>query len=189
MKNSTLIVLFILINLVAFGQEDKVIGEIRENFQKWQPIIEDELKGSTQLFHYVWGENYQEGEWYTKEQTDEDKFLFQKATLIEKPNLGTFVYYDNYAMSGDWYIAVEYYFDTKDKLYFVFWRMNTYQADEPLTAEKRLYFNSEGELIRDLQSTFKMNTKDETTAGFADRDVEYKLQLQKMGFYGKWKPE
>lgn len=67
--------------------------------------------------------------------------------------------------------------------------MNTFQADEPLTIEKRLYFNSEGELIRNLKSTFKMNTKDESTAGYADRDVEYELQLNKMDFYSKWTEE
>lgn len=90
-------------------------------------------------------------------------------------------------MSGDWYIAVDYYFDTYKKLYFIFWRMNTFQADEPLTIEKRLYLNSEGELIRELKSKYKMNSKTASTAGFADRDVEYELQLNKMNFYGKWR--
>ncbi|MEP0043287.1 MAG: hypothetical protein ABJE80_10600 [Reichenbachiella sp.] len=189
MKKSILLLIFFLNCLMGRTQENPEILQIRENFQIWQPIIESELNGSTQLFHYAWGESYQEDEWYTNEQASEGKFLFQKVRLIEKSNLGTFVYYDNYSMSGDWYIAVDYYFDTNDKLYFVYWRMNTYQADEPLTIEKRLYFNSEGELIRNLKSTYKMNTKDGSTAGFADRDIEYELQLNKMDFYGKWNEE
>lgn len=187
MKKSIFVLLFNLIALVSFGQGDQTIDEIKENIQKWQTIIEAGLKGSTQLFHYAWGDNYQEDEWYTNELTSEDKFLFQKATIIEKPNLGTFIYYDNYAMSGDWKISVDHYFDTNHRLYFVFWRMNTFQTDEPLTIEKRLYFNSTSELIQNLKSTYKMNTKNESTAGFADQDVEYELQLNKMDFYGKWK--
>ena len=90
-------------------------------------------------------------------------------------------------MSGDWNIVVEYYFDRTDKLHFIFWRMNTFQAEEPLTIEKRLYFNSEGEQIRSLKSIYKMNSRDESTAEFADRQVEYELQLNKMGFYDFWK--
>lgn len=189
MKKSIFVLLINLIALVSFGQKSQTIAEIRKNFQTWQPIIENELDSSNQLFHYAWGENYQEDAWYSNEQTSEDKFLYQKVRLLEKSNLGTFVYYDNYSMSGDWYIAIDYYFDTDNKLYFVFWRMNTFQADEPLTIEKRLYFNSDGELIRNLESVYKMNTKDESTAGFADRDVEYELQLNKMDFYGKWNEE
>ncbi|MDW3209748.1 MAG: hypothetical protein R8N23_07770 [Reichenbachiella sp.] len=189
MKKPIILLTFFLNCLLGTAQENSDIVQIRENFQAWQPIIESKLKTSTQFFHYAWGENYQEDEWYTSEQASEDKFLFQKTYIIEKANLGTFVYYDNFAMSGDWKISVDYYFDTNDRLYFIFWRMNTFQANEPLTIEKRLYFNSEGELIRNLKSTFKMNTKDESTAGFADRDVEYELHLNKMDFYSKWKEE
>ncbi len=172
--------------LLVTAQENPEMLKIRENVQTWGPIIESELNGSTQLFHYVWGKNYQEGGWYSSEQTSEEKFLFQKVRLIEKQNLGTFVYFDNYSPSGDWYIAIDYYFNTNNKLYFVFWRMNTFQADEPLTIEKRLYFDYGGRLIRNLKSTFKMNTKEESTAGFVDRDVDYELQLSKMDFYSKW---
>ncbi|WP_422359458.1 hypothetical protein [Reichenbachiella sp.] len=187
MKKTILILLCSLLSLTVFGQTEKIISEIRGNFKNWQPIIESEIKGSTQLFHYAWGENYQEEEWYSNELGTKDKFLFQKATVIENSNLGTLVYYDNYAISGDWYIAVDFYFDTNNKLYFVFWRMNTFQASEPLTIEKRLYFNPQGEMIRNLKSTYKMNTKEESTSGFADREVEYELQLDKMDFYNKWK--
>ena len=187
MKKSILLLTFFLNCLLGTAQEDPVILKIRENFQTWQPIIESELYSSTQLFHYAWGKNYQENEWYTNEQDSEDKFLFQQAYIIEKPDLGTYVYYDNFSMSGDWYIAIDYYFDTSNKLYFVFWRMNTFHAEEPLTVEKRLYFNSDGELIRNLTSTFKMNTSEKLNVEFADQDVDYELQLNKMDFYPKWK--
>ena len=187
MKNSTLIILLSFISLSAFGQEDKTILEIRENFNKWQPKIEAKLKVADQLYHYAWGENYQNDEWYANELNTDDKFLFQKVSVIEDSNLGTFVYYDYYSMSGDWYIAIDYYFDIDGKLYFVFWRMNTFQADEDLTVEKRVYINTEGELIRNLKSVYKMNTKNKSTAGFADQDVEYELQLNKMDFYELWK--
>ena len=187
MRKHILFFTFFLSCLLGTAQENGVIIQIRKNFQTWQPIIKSKLNSSTQFFHYAWGKNYQEDAWYTNEQASEDKFLFQKTYIIENPNLGTFVYYDNYSISGDWYTSIDYYFDANNKLYFVFWRMNTFQADEPLTVEKRLYFNTEGKLIRNLKSIYKMNTKEKSTAGFADREVEYELQLKKMGFYNKWK--
>ena len=64
---------------------------------------------------------------------------------------------------------------------------NTFQAEKPLTVEKRLYFNADGELIKELQSTYKMNSKEKSTASFADREVAYNLQLNKMEFYDFWK--
>tara|TARA_B100001245_G_C22756333_1_gene366102 strand:+ start:220 stop:789 length:570 start_codon:yes stop_codon:yes gene_type:complete len=184
-----LILLFsiILCSISATAQEDPAILQIREKFKAWQPLIKSELHGSIELFHYIWGANYEETKWYWNELESEDQFLFQKVRIIEKSNRGTFVNYENYSISGDWRITVDYYFDKSDRLYFVFWRMNTFQAEKPLTVEKRLYFNADGELIKELQSTYKMNSKEKSTASFADREVAYNLQLNKMEFYDFWK--
>ena len=186
MKKSILTLIISVLSLLVSAQETSDILQIKESFKAWQPVIASEINSSTQLFHYAWGENYQDEKWYKNEQSSGDKFLYQKVQLIETDDLGTYVHCDNYSMSGDWFIAVDYYFDTENKLYFVFWRMNTFQALEPLSVEKRLYFNTEGELIRNLQSTYKINTKEASTAEFADRSVEYELQLNEMGFYNIW---
>lgn len=69
----------------------------------------------------------------------------------------------------------------------MFWRINTYQAEEPLTVEKRLYFNFDGEPIRTTQTKYKMNTISKSNASFADQNVEYESQLNRMGFYNTWK--
>ncbi|HET8859591.1 hypothetical protein [Marivirga sp.] len=189
MKKSVAIFLFLLSVTAGLAQEDKSINKIREDFKKWQPIIDRELKGATELFHYVWGDNYQNEKWYDTECDDEDKFLYQKVKILEKSNLGTFVLANFNTISGDWSIKIEYYFDSNDKLYFIYWKMNTFQADEPLTVEKRFYFNSNGKVLKKLQSTYKLNTKEESNAGFMNREVDYKLQLNKMDFYSKLRGE
>ena len=163
-----------------------MISQIQEQYKIWQPIIKKELGESAKLYHYVWGEHFQEDGWYNEELKSSDKFLFQKASIIQKQHIGSFVFYNDYSLSGDWSIATEYYFDTSHKLYFVYWRMNTFQATEPLTVEKRLYFDASGTLIQSQKSKYKINTIEESTAEFTDREVEYNLQLEKMRFYKKW---
>ncbi|MFL1895948.1 hypothetical protein ACJRPK_09615 [Aquimarina sp. 2-A2] len=133
------------------------------------------------------GEHYRNDEWCSSETYDEDKLLCQIASVIEDINLGTYVHYDNYSISGDWLISSDYYFNKDNKLYFVFWRMNTYQAEETLTVEKRLYFNFDGEPIRTFQTKYKMNTISKSNASFADQNVEYESRLNRMGFYNTWK--
>ncbi|MEL6559615.1 MAG: hypothetical protein AAFQ94_15595 [Bacteroidota bacterium] len=180
-----MLLISMLCSLLTTAQKNPVILKIRENFQIWQPIIEKESSNSTKLFHYAWGENYQEEDWYENEQKSENKFLFQKVSVIKKDSLGTFVHHDDYSMSGDWNITADYYFDTNDQLYFIYWRMNTFQATEPVTVEKRLYFDTDEQLIRNLESKYKLNTKEESTAEFADREVAYELRLNNMSFYKK----
>ncbi|WP_109830665.1 hypothetical protein [Reichenbachiella versicolor] len=185
---SVVFVPFFLFNsLFVFSQEDPTILEIRKKYKIWQPILGSGLNGATQLFHYAWRDNFQNNDWYLEELTSEDKFLFQKVNLIEKANLGTFVNCYNFSISADWTIVADYYFGQNNKLYFIFWRMNTFRAEEPLTIEKRLYFDSKGDLIRNLISVYKMNTKEKSTASFDDQEVEYHPDLTKMGFYDKWK--
>ncbi len=186
MKSVFLSLTFIIISLISYGQDETIL-EIRENFKNWQPIIKHELENSKKLYHYAWGENYGEESWYSNEINTEEKFLYEMVSVIEDDELGTFVNYDNYAFSGDWYISVDYYFGTTNKLYFIFWKMNTFQAEEPVTVEKRLYFDSNDVLVRSLESVYKMNTHEESKSSFADRDVEFESRIEGMPFYNFWK--
>ena len=91
MRNFLFIQLFIFTSNISIGQENNTIINIREDFQKWQSIIDVEQKGAAQLYHYAWGMNHLKEEWSENPLADETKFLFQKVTVIEKNNLGTFV--------------------------------------------------------------------------------------------------
>ena len=64
--------------------------------------------------------------------------------------------------------------------------MNTFYADEPLTVEKRLYFDSNGSIIRELKSVYKMNTKEKIDVSFMDQEVLYVLTLNDLVFYNYW---
>lgn len=187
MKKNILTTVFgLIIFATGFAQEDAIIKKIRDDFQKWQPIIDNGIDNCDKLYNYTWGENYQFDKWTDKKLNDDTLTLSEAVSIIEQKDLGFFVYVDSYSFSGDWYVATDYYYDKDGQLYFVFWRMNTFYAEEPLTVEKRLYFNSQGQLIRDLKSVFKMNTKEKIDIGFMDREVEYDLTLRDMDFYKHW---
>lgn len=184
-----LIILFgiLLILNSGFAQKDSVITKIRCDFKKWQPIIESKLNNCEEYYKYAWGEYYQFNKWYDKSVDIDSLTLSEKISLIEDDKLGYFIHSDFYSFSGDWYIAVDYYYNNSEQLYFIYWRMNTFHAEEPLTVEKRLYFNSKGDKIRELISVYKMNTKEKTEISFLDKDVRIKLFLRDMGFYQYWK--
>lgn len=176
-----------MVSSYSFGQEDSIILEIRKNFNTWQPIINEELKVCDRLFNYRWGENYQFNEWFDTQLTNYTLTLSDMALIIEKEDLGTFLYMEKFSLAGDWFIAIDYCFDTNGKLYFIFWRMNTFQADEPVTVEKRLYFDQHGEKIRSLVSVFKMNTNEEENISFSDREVEYKIDIREFEIFDNLK--
>jgi len=188
MRKITLVFLFGLLNISPlFSQNDDNILEIRDRYNKWQPIIDYKLKECEKLYNYAWGDNYQYSKWINRINDNDSLTLYEIISIIEEDDLGTFINNDVYSFSGDWSITIDYYYDLNDKLYFIFWRMNTFYAEEPVTVEKRLYFDKNGNKIRELQSEYKMNTKDKTNINFLDRDVDYKLELKEMDFYKYWK--
>ena len=189
-KKVLLILVFGLIFFVTgFSQEDSIITEIRSEFQKWQSIIDKEFDDCDKFYNYAWGENYQFDKWFDIKIDNDSLTLSEAVSIIDEKDLGYFVYVDYYSFSGDWYIAVDFFYNKEGQLYFIFWRMNTFYAEEPLTVEKRLYFDNTGQLIRDLKFVYKMNTKEKIDISFMDREVDYKLSLTDMDFYKYWKVE
>jgi len=184
MKKYILTLVFeIIIFSTGFSQTDSIITKIKDDFQKWQPIIDKDFDSCDKLYNYAWGVNYQFDKWIDKKLNDDTLTLSKSVSIIEQKDLGFYVNADTHSFSGDWQVATEYYFNKKEQLYFVFWRMNTFYAEEPLTVEKRLYFDSQGQLIRDLKSVFKMNTEEEIDMDFMDKEVYYQLTLSDMDFY------
>lgn len=169
----------------SFSQNDTSILSIRKDFNSWQPILKKGVNHSKEFYKYVWGEKYQFSEWLDKKMENDTLLLVQSASIIEKQDLGLFIKMNFYSLSGDWYIVSDYYYNNDRQLYFVFWRMNTHQSEEPITVEKRLYFNKNMKLIQSLKSIYKMNTKKETNASFMDRQVQYRLILDEFPFLNK----
>lgn len=183
-----LITLFgLLFNNLGFSQEESKLLEIRRDFQKWQPIIDNEFDTCPKFYNYAWGKYYQFNKWINKIQNTDSLTLAQAVSIIEKKDLGYFVRAEHPSFSGDWHIVIDYYFNKEEQLYFIFWRMNTFYAEKPLTIEKRLYFDCNGEIIQILKYVYKMNTKEKIEINFMDREVDYKLTLNEMDFYEYWK--
>lgn len=170
-----------LLSLPSCAGEPKRIEEIQTRFSTWQPIIKNEQKSLTVIYRYAWGNNFEKEEWSRKLVKSNEKRLAEKVTLI-KNKIGSWVQKEDFSFSGDWVIASEHYYDEEGKLFFVFWKMNTFQAEKPVTVEKRLYFDKDGKVIRNLVAVYKMNTKQETKSGFMDREVAYEIYFGKQDF-------
>jgi hypothetical protein len=149
MKNLLLITLIGLINVYSvFSQDDTTILQIRSDFQKWQPIIDNEIDRGAKYYKYAWGKNYQFNKWVDKMHNIDSLTLSESISIIDKKDLGYLVHVNYCSFSGDWHIMVDYYYNKKELIYFVYWRMNTFYAEEPVTVEKRLYFNNTSIFIK-----------------------------------------
>jgi hypothetical protein len=176
-----LLLISVFVPFSSQGQPEDRINEIKARFAEWQPIIEVELKKSPVVYLYAWGENYANEEWTTREVKSDEKTLSETHAVIRNKT-GSFVYSQIYSFSGDWFIVSESYYDKNGKLFFIFWSMNTFQAEEPATVEKRLYFDENKKMIKSLQSVYKMNTKEKIDISFMDRDVIYKTGFKDLAF-------
>lgn len=178
----TIVVIFgILLSLPSCAGESKTIEDIKIQFSMWQPIIKKNQKNATVIYRYAWGNNFEKEEWSRNPIKSDEKRLAQKFTLI-KNKIGSWVYKEEFSFSGDWIIASEHYYDREGKLFFVLWKMNTFQAEEPATIEKKLYFDKQGNVVRKLIAAYKINTTQEAKVNFADRPVVYEASFTKQDF-------
>ncbi len=176
--------IFFGFNLIS--QTKTEIKIIKHNFKAWQPIIKTKIDSCDKLYNYSWGNNYQFSKWTYENSTDESFILTEAISIIKNNKLGFYVKNEIYSLSGDWFISADFYFDKNQKLYFIFWKMNSFQAEQPVTIEKRLYFNKNGELIKNLKSVYKINTKKEINVSYRDIEVDYHINLKDMDFYNYW---
>jgi hypothetical protein len=167
---------------LCISDDAQRIAEIKAAFSQWQPIIQSKAKDRFIIYRYASGENYEKREWSRKELKSDDKALSSKFTIIQKNN-GAYVNHEHYSFSGDWFVVSEHYYDKNGKLLFVFWKMNTFQAEEPATIEKRLYFADNGKVIRSLKDVYRLNTKQKQNVSFMDHEVEYSTDFKSLEFY------
>jgi hypothetical protein len=167
---------------LCISDDAQRIAEIKTVFSQWQPIIQSKAKDRFIIYRYASGENYEKREWSRKELKSDDKALSDKFTIIQRNN-GAYVNHEQYSFSGDWFVVSEHYYDKNGKLLFVFWKMNTFQAEEPATIEKRLYFAENGKVIRSLKDVYKLNTKQKQNVSFMDHEVEYSTVFKSLAFY------
>ncbi len=165
-----------------YAENLETIQKIKKGFAQWQPIINKELSDAKVLYHYTWGKYLKKNKWSSSEIKSDQKILVNKIKYLRNKS-GHFIYSENYSISGDWFINSETYYDNKNRLYFVFWNMNTFQAETPLSVERRLYFDEEGYIIRNLEQKYKMNTKEKSDSHFSDRKVQYETKIENLKFF------
>lgn len=164
----------------VFGQDDEKILKIRKQFNEWQILLENENIEPEFYYHSVWGNNFENDAWTTFKPAD-SVAVIQIASVFSQPTLGGLITVDENSISGDWSIRTENYYDKNGNLFFIFWSMNTFQADQPVTVEKRLYFDNK-RLLKKRKTVLRMNAREVVDAGFADREVTIWYSLSDIPF-------
>ena len=172
----------ILFPTLCLSDDSQRIADIKAVFSQWQPVIQSKTKESFVIYRYASGENYEKQEWSQKELKSDAKALSDKYTVLRRA-IGAYVNHEQYSFSGDWFVVSEHYYDGNGKLLFVFWKMNTFQAEEPATIEKRLYFAANGKVIRNLTDVYKLNSKERQNVSFMDHDVEFSPDFKSLEFH------
>lgn len=171
MRAIHLITLFLLIQCHSvLGQDDRKILKIRNEFNEWQSRLENNKVTPKFYYHWIRSDNDENGTWTPFEPGD-SVTVIEVARVFSQPGLGHLVKLNTNSISGDWFIKTENYFDSNGDLFFIFWSMNTFQADVPVTVEKRLYFDGRNGLMKELKTVYKMNSRDVVEVRFADREV------------------
>lgn len=191
MKKFFMIVsIFIVLLFLPFessfpGQDPPEILKIREQYKLWQKVLNKEAISKGEKFYLTsFGRNYREANWFTVLDESGDYFVWQEITLIKDDKLGLMFYSHESSPSHDWNCFSEHYYFPSGELFFVFLRLNTLHADEPLTIERRLYLNKEGKRIRFLESVYKLGTQEKISEpNYLPYDETYWQNIKKLPFY------
>lgn len=175
------IVLSLFVFLPAYANESKRFEDIQNQLSKWQSILNAEKKYAAVIYRYAWGANFESEEWLIKPIESDSKRLAEKISFL-KSKAGAWVLKEDFSFSGDWVIKSEHYYDERGRLFFILWKMNTFQAEEPVTVGKKLYFDQYGNVILNLVEVYKLNTHQVSNAKYIDREVVYETSFNKQNF-------
>lgn len=203
------LILISLINLASIkdilAKDPPRIIEIRAEYTKWQKVIKTKLKKADVLYMYYDNSAFIDNEingdtlennknyqiWVKNKIEDISKNYYEvydKYRIIKDDKLGTYINIYTNSLSGDWGIITDYYYDKNDKLIFIYYAASSLFGENGLAlTEKRLYFDEEGNLIRNLEKTFDPDTKKPVEQHFKFNDVEYNINLKEMDFHSYWK--
>ena len=160
--------------------------KIRRQFKLWQEVLnKGTLSKAKRFFHIYSGENYQNEKWVIQtNKQDSGAFIGEEVALVKNDKLGMMFYISETSPSGDWYIAAEDYYWLSGRLFFVYWKMNTSRALEPITIERRLYFSENGNLVESLESVYKLGTREKVdNPNYMPHDVTYWKNVRELPFY------
>jgi hypothetical protein len=177
------------------AQDPQNILEIRKQYDRWQNFLKNEKYDTKKYFEIYSGEEYQEHEWVDNFKKYQDKyegidyFITTELTLINDKKIGVMFSTYETSPSGDWHVYSEHYYWPSGELFFTLWRMVTSSSihytdtGEPLTIERRLYFNKKGEIIRKLESTYGSQSKKELkNQQYLDREIKHWLTTKDFPF-------
>jgi hypothetical protein len=178
--------LMVLSASTIIAHESAGIQRLRDQYKAWQEILDKQtIAKGKRAFHVYSGENYRTDKWVSEVRGKSgDYFIGEEVNLINHDKLGVMFYMSETSPSGDWNIAAEHYFQPSGRLFCVVWKLNTFQALEPLTIEKCLFFDEDGKLLQDLEHAFKLSTRDKVDSpNYMSRSVTYWKSIRDVPFY------
>lgn len=182
MKRIILLILFLAFN--GFSQDNQIIKDIRTQFKQWQPLLKENKIIPNIFYHQFTGDDYSDDQWLQAIQDSANSFIGEELSLYSVDSLGTVIKFSETSPSGDWFATSEHYYSKTGKLYFIFWTLNTFNAEYPCSIERRLYFNDEFEIIKKLESVYKMNTKEKIkNPNFMDIDIQIWNKIKDLPIY------
>ncbi len=198
-KNLCVVSIFLFVLLIESSlasQDNQEILKIREQYKSWQKVLNKEtISRGKHFFEIFLGGYSRQTKWVTKIDENDKKndnfFLCSQVTLIKDDKLGTMFYISETSPSGDWEDVAEHYYWPSGELFFVYWKLNTFVSldsqkceEQPLTIERRLYFNKAGEIIKSSESIYEMNTKKKiVNPNYMPHAVNYWSVIRALPFY------
>ena len=176
------IIIFVFLCPICFSQEKLNEETISAKYKAWQSIIPTVFKSSEHYYLYLTGKNNSIEKWSDTKLDSSKYFLSHKIVYIKNAKLGFVIYNEYYTQTGDWFIVQEDYYLVNGKLIFTDWVMNTVYAEYPITVEKKMYFNENGNIQKKYTNTFRLNTKEIVQVDFLDHEVNYKTDISDLEF-------
>ncbi len=173
--------------ICASDSNEREISEIKKKYAEWNPVIDKDFD-KADIVYYCSHSRSAKGRFYNSLDTIRQNELECYVTyfVLKRKDLGYYLKKEIYG--DDSSIFADYYFNSDGKLYFIYWRMNTFMGmDCAVTVIRRVYFDSEGNQIKQLEKVYKMNTDIEMETSFLDPGVDFKSSLYDMDFYDSWK--
>ena len=182
MRKFVLYILLVSFNSLIYSQDIDIEKNIDCIVNNWQLLLSEMPQSKQTYYKYLVKENDKNIYWSSAEIQDNSLFLIQKIAYIKNAELGYLICYENFTVSGDWYIVQNDYYSLEGTLICTKWEMNTCKAEFPITVDKKIYFNTNGTVFSQYRNIYKFNTQENVSIKFKDVDVHYKLKISDLEF-------
>jgi len=161
------------------------VDKAKNQIDYWKQKITVTKNEAKVFYHLYSGENYKNDKWVTEKPAENDEsFIGEEINFWTDSKMGSYFEMQSSSPSGDWSIFTKNYYGLNKKLEFVFWTMNTTQAQsDALTIERKFTFDKSGILKQKCESVFQMDSgKPVENPNYMEHDVKYWKTVSDLPF-------